>query len=132
MGFQKVIFGAMAVALIGAPAFAHHSFSMFDPNKLAKIDGTVKELEYVNPHAWLHVVAPMPDGRTAEWAFEMGSVGQLNRDGWNKDSVKVGDKVTVEFHPLKDGSHGGQFRAVVFADGRRMCQAGAGSEHCQN
>ena len=132
MGFKKVIFGAMAVALTAEPALAHHSFSMFDQNKLAKIDGTVKEYEYINPHVWLHVVTPAPNGKSVEWAFEMGSVGQLNRDGWNKNTVKAGDKVSVEFHPMKDGSHGGQFREIFFTDGKRMCQEGAGTEHCQN
>ena len=132
IGYAKVIFAAIAGALTAVPALAHHSFSMFDQRKLTKIDGTVKEYEYISPHAWLHLAVPTADGKSVEWAFEMGGVGQLNRDGWNRDTVKVGDKVSVEFHPLRDGSQGGQFRAIIFADGKRMCQAGAGNEHCKS
>lgn len=124
--------GTVAAVLFSGAAYAHHSFSMFDSSKLLKVDGTVKEFEYTNPHAWVHLVAVGANGKPVEWAFEMGSVGQLNRDGWTKNTVKPGDKVTVEFRPLKDGSHGGQFRAVIFADGHRMCQAGAGHKACTN
>ena len=122
---------ACAMAAFAAPALAHHSFAMFDHEKTVAISGTLKEFEWTNPHAWLHITAvDEKSGRPVEWSFEMGSVGQLNRDGWNKDTVKPGDKVSVEFHPLKDGSHGGQFRTMVLPDGKRMCQSGAGTEHC--
>src|SRR5512146_187432 len=102
------IAAAMALAW-AAPAVAHHSFSMFDHEKMVSITGTVKEFEFTNPHAWIHLVAADEQGKTFDWAFEMGSVGQITAQGWKRDSIKPGDKITVSMHPLKDGSHGGQY-----------------------
>jgi hypothetical protein len=121
-------FAALAASLIALPSSAHHSFAMFDQTKLTKVEGTVKELEYINPHAWLHIVAQQ-NGKPVTWSFEMGSVGQLTRDGWKRDTVKAGDKIAVTFHPLKDGSHGGQFRTMV-VDGKEICQGGATDTPC--
>jgi hypothetical protein len=112
-------------------ALAHHSFAMFDHNKINQVAGTVVEFEWINPHAWLHITAADPNGRPARWSFEMGGTGQLVRDRWQRDTVKVGDKVTVGYHPLKDGSFGGQFLTVTFADGRTVCQGGAGNMPCE-
>ena len=120
---------AVAASLVALPAAAHHSFAMFDQTKLTKVAGTVKELEYINPHAWLHIVA-QENGQPITWSFEMGSVGQLTRDGWTRDIVKAGDKITVTFHPLKDGSHGGQFRTMTLASGKEVCQGGATDTPC--
>jgi hypothetical protein len=131
MKTQLLTLAAIAAPLFALPASAHHSFAMFDQSKVSKIDGTVKELEYINPHAWLHVAVAQPDGKIVNWSFEMGSVSQLTRDGWNKETVKAGDKITVNFHPLKDGSHGGQFRTMVNAAGKTICQGGAGTTSCQ-
>jgi len=112
---------ATAVAAYAAPALAHHSFSMFDKDKTVKISGTLKEFEWTNPHAWLHVTAE-ENGKPVEWSFEMGSVGQIAAQGWKADIVKPGDKITVEGHPLKDGSRGGQYRVATLADGRTLGQ----------
>ena len=117
---------AGAIAALSAPALAHHSFSMFDQEKMISVSGTVKEFEWSNPHAWIHIVAE-ENGRPVDWAFEMGSVGQISAQGWKRDSIKPGDKITVEGHPLKDGSRGGQYRSVTFADGRKIEKA-AGSK----
>ena len=119
-----VLVSAIA-AFAAAPVLAHHSFSMFDHEKTLTLAGTVKELEWTNPHAWLHIVAV--DAKTAkpvEWSFEMGGVGQVSAQGWKPDSVKPGDKITVQMHPLKDGSRGGQYMNATLADGRTFKQAG--------
>src|SRR5205814_10338771 len=86
----------MAAALLAAPAFAHHSFSMFDQSKVLYKSGTVKQLELVNPHAWLNIVVN-DKGEPATWSFEGGSVPQLLRLGWSKDSFKAGDEIEVGF-----------------------------------
>jgi hypothetical protein len=118
---------AMALACAGAvPASAHHSFAMFDNAKVAMIDGTVKEFEWVNPHSWIHIVTVNAAGQPEEWAFEMGSPGQLASQGWTKDTVHVGDKVTVSYHPMKDGSHGGSQTGVKLPGGKTMGGFGAG------
>ena len=117
----------IAAALFAYPAVAHHSFAMFDNSITTTRAGTIEGFEYINPHAWIHLAVPAENGDTATWSFEMGSVAQLNRDGWNQETVTLGDAVEVGFHPLKDGSNGGQFRYLVFEDGRAICQGGAGA-----
>ena len=131
MKFRAFALAAVAACLYGVPALAHHSFAMFDNRKVSEISGTVSDFEWINPHAWLHVRSTDANGRPITWSFEMGSVSQLVRDKWERDTVKIGEQVTVAFHPLRDGSHGGQFRLVKFPDGRAVCQAGAGNMPCQ-
>jgi hypothetical protein len=115
--------GALAAATL--PAAAHHSFAMFDNAKTVTLDGTVKEFEWVNPHSWIHIMVVDAQGKPEEWAFEMGSPGQLTTQGWKKDTVKVGDKVSISFHPMKDGSHGGSQQGVKLANGTVMGGFGA-------
>ena len=111
----------LAAAVLAAPAFAHHSFAMFDQSKVLYLSGTVKEFELINPHAWLQVVVADGKGETATWAFEGGSVPQLLKLGWNKENLKPGDQVEVGFRPMKDGSHGGQLMSVKQSNGQRVC-----------
>ena len=107
------------MAVFAVTAAAHHSFAMFDMEKLVTVSGTLKLFEWSNPHCWLHIVAVDPvSGKNVEWAFEMGSVPQIAAQGWKADSVKVGDKITITAHPLKDGSRGGQYESVKFGDGK--------------
>ena len=73
-----ICLAGVAAGLMAAPAVAHHAFAMFDQSKLVYMTGTVKEFELVNPHGWLHVTMPTDKGDTATWAFEGGSVNQLN------------------------------------------------------
>lgn len=123
MNLKIVGFTAVALAAFLAQAQAHHSFAMFDHEKMITISGTLKEFEFTNPHCWLHIVAVDPaTGRNVEWAFEMGSVSQIAAQGWKADSVKPGDKITISGHPLKDGSRGGQYRSVKLGDGRTFQQ----------
>jgi Family of unknown function (DUF6152) len=110
----------MGLMLAGSAAFAHHSFAMFDGEKMSVQEGTVKELEWTNPHVWLHIVAPDETGRPRDWGFEMQSVAQASSGGWRANTLKPGDKVTIEFHPLKDGSRGGELVAATLPDGRRL------------
>jgi hypothetical protein len=116
-------YAVIAVAVFAFQAQAHHSFAMFDQEKTISISGTVKEFEWSNPHAWIHLTATdEATGRPVDWAFEMGSVGQIAAQGWKSDSIKPGDKITVNGHPLRDGSRGGQYRSVKFADGSTINQ----------
>lgn len=109
----------VAVAAFTSPAAAHHSFAMFDADKTISVPATVKELEWTNPHSWMHVIiVDEATGQPADWSFEMGSPGQLGSRGMKPDSVKPGDKIIVRAHPMKDGSHGGQYMSATFADGR--------------
>jgi uncharacterized protein DUF6152 len=125
MNWKLSAFVVIAVAAVAFQAQAHHSFAMFDHEKTITISGALKEFEYVNPHCWLHVgVQDTATGKTLEWAFEMGSVGQIAAQGWKADTVKPGDKITIEAHPMKDGSRGGQYMSATLADGRTLKNTG--------
>jgi hypothetical protein len=100
------------------PALAHHSFAMFDRAKTITVEGTVVSFEMVNPHSWLYVMTKDATGKPVEWAFEMGGLATMARVGFQKEWIKPGDRITVNFHPLKDGAYGGQYLGARLADGR--------------
>ncbi|HEX5280569.1 MAG TPA: DUF6152 family protein [Micropepsaceae bacterium] len=106
--------------MIAMPAMAHHSFSMFDRDKTLTLNGTVKELEWTNPHAWLYVMVADDSGKIIEYPLEMQSTGQAMKNGWRADSIKPGDKVSVVMHPLRSGSHGGQLLYVTLPNGHKL------------
>ena len=102
-----------AVSLAGAPAFAHHSFAMFDNQKNTTLEGTVKEFQWTNPHSWIQLMVKDPaTGKDVEWSIEGGSPNGLSRGGWKRTSLKPGDKAVVVIHPLKDGTNGGSLVTV--------------------
>ena len=114
---------ASAIGLMfAAPglASAHHSFAMFDAGKLSAIEGTVKDFQWTNPHSVTWIEVPAANGGPATvWPMEMASPANLLRMGWNKRSLKAGDKVRVEFNPLRDGKPGGNLKkATVLATGQ--------------
>ncbi len=118
-------FAGLALSLFAVPAFGHHSFAMFDHGQTLSLNGTVTEFEWRNPHSWLHLSVIDEGGNPVTWSFEGGSTGQLTGAGWTTDTVKVGDQIALGFHPLKDGSHGGQLRTVVLPDGTKLCDGAA-------
>ena len=117
---------AVVVGVLAVPIQAHHSFAMFDQEKTITVEGTLKEFEWTNPHCWIHVNVVDRAGKTSEWAFEMGSIGQIAAQGWKADTLKVGDKIMVDAHPMKDGSRGGQYQGARLSDGRSFKQPPAG------
>jgi hypothetical protein len=119
MIFKALALSGIALS-IAVPAWAHHSFAMFDPDRLITQAGIVKEFEWTNPHVWIHIMAPDASGKQVEWSFEMQAVAQATTGGWRSDSVRPGDKVSIEFHPLKDGSRGGELVAATLPDGKRL------------
>jgi len=121
MTLKASIIAAAAVALFASAASAHHSFAIFDQNKVNYATGTVKQFELVNPHGWLHIVLMNDKGEASTWSFEGGSVAQLTSLGWKKDTFGVGDKVEVGFRPMKDGSRGGQLMSVKLPNGQKLC-----------
>lgn len=106
---------AATVVLVAArPLAAHHSAAMFDDTKVVELSGTVKALQWTNPHVWLQVVVE-DQGRATEWSFEGGSPNSLSRQGWRSTTFKAGDVVTVRLRPMKDGTAAGQFIGAKFA-----------------
>ena len=110
-----------AVVLVAArPLAAHHSAAMFDDTKVVELSGTVKALQWTNPHVWLQVMVE-DQGRATEWSFEGGSPNSLSRQGWRSTTFKPGDVVTVRLRPMKDGTAAGQFIGAKFtADGHTV------------
>ena len=133
MKMKVVGLSAIVLSAFSVPAIAHHSFAMFDAQKTLTLEGTVKELEWVNPHAWLRImVNDQKLGRPVLWAFEMSSPGRLVTMGMRADSVKPGDVVSVTFHPMRDGSRGGQFMQAQLPDGKAIVRANARDENEEN
>ena len=106
----------VSALLLAVPASAHHSYAMFDMQKTIALNGTIVKFKWQNPHAWVEVDA-VSNGRTERWAIEMTSPNNLIQQGFKRTSMKTGDKVTMQIHPLRSGSKGGSFGAVKLADG---------------
>jgi hypothetical protein len=120
MKIRMLSLAGLAASLLAAPAFAHHSFAMFDATKNLTLQGTVKGFEWTNPHMWLYVMVQQASGAPVEYPLEMMGVQGAAKLGWKPNSVKPGDKVTFEFHPLRDGHPGGQLIGVVLPDGKKL------------
>lgn len=123
-------------ALFSAVAYAHHSTSAFDNEKVIRIEGTVKQVRWINPHASFKVEGDASEGPDGLWTVEMTAPNALMRVGWKRTTLKEGDKIVAYINPLKnaitlnDGSQGGLYVGVELADGSTLGQtdgAGAGS-----
>jgi hypothetical protein len=110
---------ALSLAAIVAPASAHHSFAMFDPAKMVSQQGVVTQVDWTNPHVWLHLAVKV-DGKEAVYSYEGAAIAVLKRVGWTRDSVKPGQALTVVGHPYKDGRPGGSLEHVLLPDGTRL------------
>jgi hypothetical protein len=112
------LLSALLITLV-APVYAHHSFAMFDMSKTQSYKGTVKEVQWTNPHVWVELVV-MENGAPVAYSFEGAAIAVLKRVGWTKDSVKSGDVVTLVGHPYKNGRPGGSIDYLILADGRKI------------
>jgi Family of unknown function (DUF6152) len=111
---------AATLGLLGAailPALAHHSTVMFDKDQEVKLTGTVKQFTYANPHAFIQIVVPQPEGSAVEWRIATEASVALGRAGIERKSLQPGEQVTVRAHPLKGGQPGGWLIDVTKADG---------------
>ncbi len=117
MNLKTIALAGAAVAIYAIPAFAHHSFAMFDAEKRMTLEGTVKEFQWTNPHSWILMMVKNQAGVEEQWAIELGAPGGLARQGWVPKTLTPGMQVSATIHPLKDGTHGGQFMAVKLPDG---------------
>lgn len=120
---------AMGLALLlAAPVWAHHAFTAeFDGNKPVKLRGTVTKMEWINPHAWIHIGVKESDGKVTNWMVECGSPNTLLRRGVNKNSVTVGMEIVVDGYQSKDGSNKANGRDVTFTDGKKLFLGSSGT-----
>jgi hypothetical protein len=117
----------LAVASV-TPVLAHHAFSAeFDSTKPVKLRGIVQQMEWINPHAWVHVDVKGPDGKVESWMIEAGTPNTLLRRGFTKNSLAVGTEILVDGYQAKDGSLRANGRDVTFPDGRKLFIGTAGT-----
>lgn len=107
-------------ALVTAVATAHHSTAEFDYTKQLTIQGTVKEVQWTNPHSYIQLLVPGDDGNQVEWSVEIGSPSLNINLGWRKNSVVAGDEVTMLLSPARNGKPYGTLRVLTFPDGREL------------
>ena len=110
---------ALLIAWSGS-ALAHHSFAMFDLGKQVSLNGTVKEFEWTNPHAWIEINVPSDSGPDVLWSVQMNSPNNLTRQGWKRTTLKAGDRVTIIVNPMRDGRKAGLFFKLTKADGETI------------
>ena len=110
---NRIFAAGGALALLTAPAAAHHSFAMFDQTKIVTLEGTVAEFQWTNPHAFIELEAA--GGR--HWSIELNSPNNLKRQGWTKAALKPGDRISLRMSPLRNGKPGGLFLDLTKADG---------------
>jgi hypothetical protein len=120
---------AVASLLVSAaPVFAHHAFAAeFDAKKPVKMRGTVTRMEWINPHAWIHIDVKDTDGKVVQWMIEAGTPNTLFRRGFTKDSLAVGTEILVDGYQSKDGSNRANGRDVTFPDGRKLFLGSSGT-----
>ena len=107
---------------------AHHAFSSeFDATKPVKLRGKITRMEWVNPHAWMHLQVTDASGNVENWMIEAGPPGALVRRGWTKASVRPGTEVLVEGYQATDGALRANGRDVTFPDGRRLFAGSSGT-----
>ena len=111
-----------AVLLLGTSGtFAHHSTAMFDMMHTVTVTGTVKEFDWTNPHTFIWMdVMNASTGTSETWSVEGMSPNYLSRNGWTRHTLKPGDKIGMEIHPLKDGRKGGFCATVTLPDGKLL------------
>jgi hypothetical protein len=126
-----VAIAALLAAASSGSAVAHHSFAAeFDANSPIELTGTVTKVAWANPHTFFYIDVTNAKGEIEPWALEMGSPNGLMRRGWTRDSMKIGDVVTVTGSRAKDGSFKGNARSVTLSTGRKLF-AGSSQENAE-
>lgn len=119
---------AVSLALAAAPLYAHHAFSSeFDADKPLNLAGTVSKVEWVNPHAWIHIEVKKSDGQVEEWMIEGGTPNTLMRRGVSRDTLKIGTEVRISGYQAKDGSNRANGRDITYPDGRKLFLGSTGT-----
>jgi hypothetical protein len=121
---NRVVIAAGLIVLASGTASAHHSFAAFDITSEKTISGTVKQVDWTNPHTWIWLNVENKQGGVETFGFEGMSPNYLARRGWSKSTLKPGDKISVSFRPMKDGSNGGMFMTAKRPTGEILSMTG--------
>jgi len=120
----RLLAAAVAILVTSGSVSAHHSFAMFDQDKLITLKGSVAEWYWINPHG--HIILKVDAGAgvdpkfVGEWDIECASTNIMRLQGWSSTTLKAGDQITISANPLKDGSKGASLFYVTFPDGKRI------------
>jgi len=116
-----VVIAVVGILLASAPAWAHHAFAAeFDASKPVKFRGTVTKMEWINPHAWIHIDVKGDDGKVTNWMIEAAAPNALLRRGWTKQSLPPGTEILVEGYQAKDGANRANGSVITFTDGKKL------------
>jgi DNA/RNA endonuclease YhcR with UshA esterase domain len=119
--FVAAFTGALLLGAMTQPPAAHHSFAAeFDVNQPVTLHGTITRLEWINPHAWLHVDVKNDDGSTTAWMIEGATPNTLLRRGFTREAVKAGTEITVVGYRAKNGANRANGRDLILPDGSRL------------
>ncbi len=117
---RLLVLAAVAVGATAAPAFAHHSFAMYDHNRTLTIKGEVSKFQWTNPHGYLEIDVKQKDGSVKHFSCEMTSINMMTRLGWRSTMIHAGDVVTATVAPLLNGEPAGLLLDVTLPDGRKL------------
>jgi Family of unknown function (DUF6152) len=116
-----VVLATGVILLAAAPAWAHHAFAAeFDANKPIKFKGSVTKMEWINPHAWIHIDVKGEDGKVTSWMIEAAAPNSLLRRGFTKESLLAGTEIVIEGFQAKDGSNRANGSVITFTDGKKL------------
>jgi hypothetical protein len=122
------VFVGVGLLLAAVPVVAHHAFSAeFDANRPIQLTGTVTKMEWINPHAWIHIDVKKPDGTVEKWMIEGGTPNTLLRRGFTKNSLAIGTEIKVDGYQAKDGSMKGNGRDLTLPDGKKLFMGSSGT-----
>ena len=130
---MMIVTSLLLLVLAAIPVSAHHAFAAeFDAGKPVKLRGTVTKMEWINPHAWIHIDVKKPDNSVDEWMVEAGSPNTLLRRGLTKDSLKAGTEILVQGYQSKDGSLRANGRDVTLPNGQTLFLSNNAAEEGPN